>query len=118
MPAGQARFIHRGPGTSGMRKLACGSRASPHVTGGQGLDCCGCCAPLILGGPMTPFMHRVQALLDGGAAPRAVTAPSEPRPVPVAIDSQVIVRSLAEQLVSEANAALRDHGDLISLDDE
>ena len=32
--------------------------------------------------------------------------------------SQVIVRSLAEQLVSEANAALRDHGDLISLDDE
>ena len=67
---------------------------------------------------MTPFMHRVQALLDGAAAPRAITAPSEPHPVPVATDSQVIVRSLAEQLVSEANAVLRDHGDLISLDDE
>jgi len=67
---------------------------------------------------MTPFMHRVQALLDGGAAPRAVTALSEPRPVPIATDSQVIVRSVAEQLVSEANAVLRDHGDLISLDDE
>ncbi len=67
---------------------------------------------------MTPFMHRVQALLDGAAAPRAITAPSEPHPVPVATDSQVIVRSLAEQLVSEANAVLRDRGDLISLDDQ
>ena len=67
---------------------------------------------------MTPFMHHVQALLDGAAAPRAITAPSEPRPVPVATDSQVIVRSLAEQLVSEANAVLRGHGDLISLDDQ
>lgn len=67
---------------------------------------------------MTPFMHRVQALLDGAAAPTAITAPSEPSPVPVATDRQVIVRSLAEQLVSEANAVLRDHDDLISLDDE
>jgi hypothetical protein len=63
-------------------------------------------------------MHRVQALLDGAAAPCAITAPSEPHPVPAATDSQVIVRSLAEQLVSKANAVLRDHGDLISLDDE
>jgi hypothetical protein len=63
-------------------------------------------------------MYRVQELLDGAASPRAITAPSEPHPVPVATDRQVIVRSLAEQLVSEANAVLRDHGDLISLDDE
>jgi hypothetical protein len=31
---------------------------------------------------------------------------------------QVIVRSLTEQLASEANAVLRDHSDLISPDDE
>jgi hypothetical protein len=66
---------------------------------------------------MTPFMQSVQALLDGGPAPRAGTVPSEPGPVPNATDIQVIVRSLAEQLVSEANAVLREYGDLISLDD-
>jgi hypothetical protein len=63
-------------------------------------------------------MHRVQALLDGAAAPRVITAPSAPHPVPVAADRQVLVRSLAEQLVSEANAVLHDHGDVMSLDDE
>jgi len=67
---------------------------------------------------MTPFMHSVQDLLDGAPAPRAVTVPSTPGPVPAATDTQVIVRSLAEQLVSEANAVLREHGDVISLDDE
>jgi hypothetical protein len=67
---------------------------------------------------VTPFMQSVQALLDGEPAPRAGTVPSERGPVPAAADTQVIVRSLAEQLISEANAVLRDHGDLISLDDQ
>src|ERR1700757_997693 len=67
---------------------------------------------------MTPFMLGVQARLDGEPAPAAITTPSLPRPVPVGTDTQVIIRSLAEQLVSEANAVLREHGDVISLDDE
>jgi hypothetical protein len=44
--------------------------------------------------------------------------PSAPEPIPAATDTQVIVRSLAEQLVSEANAVLRGRGDVIRLDDE
>lgn len=67
---------------------------------------------------MTPFMLSVQALLDGEAAPRPATMDSRPIALPVATDVQVIVRSLAEQLVSEANAILREHGDVISLEDE
>lgn len=67
---------------------------------------------------MTPFMHSVQALLDGEPATAAHTEDSAPVPVPVATDTQVIVRSLAEQLVSEANAVLREHGELITLVDE
>jgi hypothetical protein len=67
---------------------------------------------------MTPFMHSVQGLLDGDPAPRAVTIPSVPGTVPAATDAQVIIRSLAEQLVSEANAVLRQHGEVVSLRDE
>ena len=68
---------------------------------------------------MTPFMFAVQALLDGeDAAPRPDTEPSQSRTVAVATDTQVIVRSLAEQLVSEANGILRDHGTAISLVDD
>jgi hypothetical protein len=67
---------------------------------------------------MTPFMLSVQELLDGAPAPQAATVPSAPGPIPAATDTQVIVRSLAEQLISEANAVLRGHGDLIRLDDE
>jgi hypothetical protein len=67
---------------------------------------------------MTPFMLSVQALLDGAAAPHPATIDSRPVTVPVATDAQVIVRSLAEQLVSEANAVLREYGDVISLEDE
>jgi hypothetical protein len=67
---------------------------------------------------MTPFMHSVQDLLDGEPAPAVATVASAPGPIPAATDTQVIVRSLAEQLVSEANAVLRGHGDLIRLDDE
>jgi hypothetical protein len=68
--------------------------------------------------PVTPFMLKVQALLDGGPAPSPDTEPSRSSSVAVAADTQVIFRSLAEQLVSEANAVLREHGDIISLADE
>jgi hypothetical protein len=63
-------------------------------------------------------MLSVQALLDGEPAPLPATAASRPLPVPTATDAQVIIRSLAEQLVSEANAILREHGDVLSLEDE
>lgn len=59
---------------------------------------------------MTPFMLAVQALLDGEVAPPPGTEPSRQRSVAVATDAQVMIRSLAEQLVSEANAILREHG--------
>lgn len=67
---------------------------------------------------MTPFMLSVQTLLDGAPAPAAVVESSVPMPIPVATDVQVIVRSLAEQLVSEANAILRPYGDVIELEDQ
>lgn len=67
---------------------------------------------------MTPFMLAVQSLLDGEQVAAPATAPSAEVPVAVATDTQVIVRSLAEQLVSEANAVLREHGERISLVDD
>jgi hypothetical protein len=63
-------------------------------------------------------MLSVQALLDGDPAPRPGTTESRPLPVPAATDAQMIIRSLAEQLVSEANVVLREHGDVMSLEDE
>lgn len=66
---------------------------------------------------MTPFMLAVQSLLDGAAAPEPRTEETTPTTVAVATDTQVIVRSLAEQLVSEANAILREHGRTIDLVD-
>lgn len=67
---------------------------------------------------MTPFMFAVQELLDGTEAPGYQTEPSAAVPVAEAAHTQVEVRSLAEQLVSEANAILREHGDAISLVDD
>ena len=67
---------------------------------------------------MTPFMIAVRELLDGARAVVPHTQPSRRRPVPEATDTQVVIRSLAEQLVSEANAVLVDHGDTISLIDD
>jgi hypothetical protein len=68
---------------------------------------------------MTPFMLAVQAVLDGdGDAPELETAASRTDSLAAATDIQMIIRSLAEQLVSEANAVLREHGDVISLVDE
>lgn len=55
---------------------------------------------------MTPFMHQVQELLDGAPTSSPHTLPSEEVTVAHAADTQVIIRSLAEQLVSEANAVL------------
>jgi hypothetical protein len=63
-------------------------------------------------------MLAVQEVLDGGAASEPATERSSPLPVPAAVDVQVMIRSLAEQLVCEANAVLRESGDVISLDDE
>lgn len=67
---------------------------------------------------MTPFMLAVQALLDGEPAPEPETEDAQQTTVAIATDTQVVVRSLAEQLVSEANAVLRDHGRAISLVDD
>ena len=67
---------------------------------------------------MTPFMIAVRELLDGARAVVPHTQPSRRRPVPEATDTQVVIRSLAEQLVCEANAVLVDHGDTISLIDD
>ena len=67
---------------------------------------------------MTPFMFAVQAVLDGEAAPAPRTGPSRPRSVAAGTDTQVMIRSLAEQLVSEANAVLREHGTVLSLADD
>ncbi|MEO9137835.1 MAG: hypothetical protein ABI345_02095 [Jatrophihabitans sp.] len=67
---------------------------------------------------MTPFMLSVQALLDGESAPQAATIESRPTSLPLAAAAQMMVRSLAEQLVSEANAILREHGEIVSLHDE
>ena len=78
---------------------------------------------------MTPFMERVTEVVTGGergGSPE--TRPSEPRPVVIGADEQVMTRALAEQLVSEANAVLvsagpsaagpRAAGDVIDLEDE
>jgi hypothetical protein len=67
---------------------------------------------------MTPFMLAVQALLEGDQPPEPATKPSRPRPVAKATDTHVMIRSLAEQLVSEANAVLRGRGVGISLVDD
>ena len=67
---------------------------------------------------MTPFMLSVQELLDGEATPEPATEPAYPERVATAADTQVIVRSLAEQLVSEANAVLGPDRDPLTLVDE
>ncbi|MBM7367849.1 hypothetical protein [Gordonia hydrophobica] len=64
---------------------------------------------------MTPFMHQVQDLLDGGAISAPQTLPSEEVAVAHAADTQVIIRSLAEQLVSEANAVLAGNDDAVGV---
>lgn len=70
---------------------------------------------------MTPFMLRVAELLESDpdvAAPAPQTVPSQVTPVNAGTDRQVALRSLAEQLMCEANAVLGDDGDQMSLHDE
>ncbi|MEU8632595.1 hypothetical protein AB0C38_10530 [Amycolatopsis sp. NPDC048633] len=67
---------------------------------------------------MTPFMLEVQSLLDGEESPEPATEPATARSVAEATDEQVIIRSLAEQMVSEANAILRERGEVFSLVDD
>jgi hypothetical protein len=67
---------------------------------------------------VTPFMVAVQDALDGYTAPEPATERSWPMPVPVATDAYVMLRSVAEQLISEANAVLSKTGHRIGLDDE
>jgi hypothetical protein len=67
---------------------------------------------------MTPFMFAVQELLDGNHPPQYRTELSRPESVAEATHTQVEIRSLAEQLVSEANAVLREHGNTITLVDD
>ncbi|MCW2500567.1 MAG: hypothetical protein JWN87_2243 [Frankiales bacterium] len=67
---------------------------------------------------MTPFMVRIAELVgspEAGAVPS--TRPSAPQPVGVGADRHVAVRSLAEQLVCEANAVLPP-GPRLTLADE
>lgn len=68
---------------------------------------------------MTPFMHRVSAVVghddDDVVAP--ATRPSAPKPVRAGVADHVAMRSLAEQLSCEANAVLPG-SDLITLVDE
>ena len=60
---------------------------------------------------MTPFMERVTEVVTGGERGGSPgTRPSEPRPVVIGADEQIMTRALAEQLVSEANAVLVSAG--------
>jgi len=68
---------------------------------------------------MTPFMVRVDELVEGAdGTHRPGIRESEPRSVVEGADEQVMTRSLAEQLVSEANAVLSVTGRAIDLTDE
>ncbi len=67
---------------------------------------------------MTPFMSAVAAVVDAeteAIAPATVEA--LPKPLGKGADYQIAVRSLAEQLVSEANAVLAARGEHIVLTD-
>jgi len=73
---------------------------------------------------MTTFMLQVAEVLAGeppldasGTAIVPALRPSRPKSIPQAADDQVALRSLAEQLVSEANAVLHG-GELIELEDQ
>ena len=63
-------------------------------------------------------MRAVRDVLDGCPVPEPATEWSGLVPVPGATHAQVTLRSLAEQLVCEANAVLGDGGDVVDLDDQ
>ncbi len=71
---------------------------------------------------MTPFMLKVAEIVgtdvEDGELPVPQTRPSVVTAVNVGADRQVAIRSLAEQLVCEANAVLDDGDDHMTLVDE
>jgi hypothetical protein len=71
---------------------------------------------------MTPFMTRVAELVgadtDPDELPTPEMIPARSWDVGTGTDRQIAIRSLAEQLVCEANAVLVEAGDHLSLDDE
>lgn len=71
---------------------------------------------------MTPFMLRVAELVgadsDDADLPEVDTIPARSWDVGTGTDRQIAIRSLAEQLVCEANAVLVDEADHLTLDDE
>lgn len=71
---------------------------------------------------MTPFMLRVAELVDAVSDPEVTPMPqtriSERIATGTGADRQVAIRSLAEQLVCEANAVLSASDDHLSLSDE
>ncbi len=74
-------------------------------------------------GEVTPFMSAVQDILSHRDPDSSTAAPLETeasciRPAAVAADTHLAIRAEAEQLVSEANAILRQHGEVINLIDE
>lgn len=60
---------------------------------------------------MTPFMLAVTEQLDGEPTAPPETEPASEVSVAEGADTQVIIRSLAEQLISEANAVLVSYGE-------
>lgn len=69
---------------------------------------------------MTEFMERVEESLraDPAPAPSPAVAASVHHSVGQGAHEMVELRSLAEQLVSEANAVLASRGRVVELDDE
>jgi hypothetical protein len=68
---------------------------------------------------MTPFMAAVAEVLStqsGVGAPDTTVA--LPRSIGEGADHQVMIRSMAEQMVCEANAVLGEHDERIELEDE
>lgn len=71
---------------------------------------------------MTAFMQRIATLVGSDADPERIPMPttriSERIATGTGADRQVAIRSLAEQLVSEANAVLDQSDDRLALIDE
>ena len=67
---------------------------------------------------MTSFMAAVAEILDREPPAPPETTSSEACALAAAANAQVVIRSLAEQLVSEANVVLHENGSAIELTDE
>ncbi|WP_396932097.1 hypothetical protein [Mycolicibacterium sp.] len=68
---------------------------------------------------MTPFMAAVAAVFDvRSGVGAAETVKSLPKSVGEGADRQVMIRSMAEQMVCEANAVLAAHNERVELTDQ